>query len=350
MKHRKILTLTVAIVIAVSVPVSYAGQRSQQPKMQQTKETQPTLAAVSDPQGKITHLAIGTGGAGGAFYYVGGAMAQVINKYVKGVNAVAEASPTVAQNIKMVQAKEQSLALQQPEGVFHAFKGLKNPWNLPFCPDLRIVSAGHDQVLHVAALAKSGIKTMRDVNGKKVAVGSAASKPIAIELLKFHGVPESNIRVRFLPLAEQASELKDGTLDVGTFHSGLPVPAIIELTSTENVNFLPIEPNAMKELQKAHPYWWTSVTPAAAYKGQDKDIPTLGSGSCLFTHKDMPEELIYQITKAIIEHNSEMVEIHKACKYYTLEQTKKYVESGVFGGVPFHPGAARYYREKGILR
>ncbi len=347
MRSRWIMSLVSVIVLAGIVGCSSAPAEA--PKPAQPAEAPKAAQPAEAPKPQVVHLAIGTGGAGGTFYYVGGAMAQVINKYVKGVNAVAEASTTVAQNIKMVQAKEQSIALAQPEGVYVAYKGLPNDWGLPQCSDIRLVCAGHDQVLQVVALAKSGITKMSQVKGKRVAVGSAASKPIAMQLLKFHGVEEKDMQVRFLPLAEQTSALKDGTIDVGTYHSGLPIAAIIELAATEKVNYIPIEAQAMSELQKVHPYWWSSVLPAGTYKGQDKDVPTLGSGSCVIVHKDVPEDLVYEMVKSFMEHNDEMVAVHAACKYYTLEQTKKYVERGVFGDVPFHPGAVRYYREKGII-
>jgi len=247
--------------------------------------------------------------------------------------------------MRLVAGKRVLFGLSTPDVVYYAYKGgraFKEPLE-----NLRAVVAGHTNHQQIMVLEKSPSKSVPELKGRRVSIGQpgSASEVIATIILEGFGLKRGqDYKPEFLTFSEATTALKDGTVDAITLASGLPTPAIIDLTTTHSVRFLPLPEEVGRNIVKEHGYYHLGVIKAGTYRGQTQDVPALALGTVLVTHKETEEGLVYEVTKAILEHTAEIGEVHPAGKEWHLQNA--------VGGVaiPFHPGAARYLREKGALK
>ncbi len=210
--------------------------------------------APSAPKKEMQYLTIGTGNSGGTFYYVGAAIAQVVNKYESSwINAVAEASANMSANIPNTNKGDTDFAMAQMEAAVAAYTSNgDNLWGYEPCDNIRLVCGAYDQMIQVITRESSGIKTFADLKGKRLAYSSAAVVPHLTTVLKYHGVDFSKdfAETRQIPQSEEAAALKDGVVDAITYHSGIRWPALS--------NALPIW--TTRSLSKPRRMRWTPCT------------------------------------------------------------------------------------------
>jgi TRAP transporter TAXI family solute receptor len=292
-----------------------------------------------------TFVRIASSGTTTGFYFVATGLAKVVEKYVPNVRATPEVTGGSQENVRLVAGKRVLLGLTTPDVAFYAFKGgraFKEPLE-----GLRAVLAGHTNIQQIMVLEKSPIKSVAELRGRRVSIGQpgSASEVIATIILEAFGLRRGqDYKPEFLTFSEATSALKDGTVDAITLGSALPTPAIIDLTTTHNVRFLPLPAEVGEKIVREHPYYSFGVIKAGTYRGLSQDVPALALGTVLVTHKDADEALVYQMTKAILEHTAEIAEVHPVGKEWTPENAVKGI------AIPYHPGAARYLKEKGVLR
>ncbi|HEV8661871.1 MAG TPA: TAXI family TRAP transporter solute-binding subunit [Candidatus Methylomirabilis sp.] len=290
-------------------------------------------------------LSIATGGTGGVYYPLGGGMAALISKYLPGVEATAEVTTASVDNMKLLHAGKIALALTLPDTAWDAHEGkLKG---LADKVAVRSLAALYSNYMHIVTLEGSGIRSVADLKGKRVSTGAPGSgtEVKGLRVLEAYGLTPKDLGSQDrLGVTESAGALKDRKLDAFIWDGGLPTAAVLDVAATPGIKIalVPHGDAAPKMVAKYGPLYFTATIPKATYAGLSADVPVAGATNLLVAHERMEESLAYQITKVLLEHTPELVAVHKAAQEITLK-------SAVVGSpVPFHPGALRYYREKGI--
>ena len=291
-------------------------------------------------------LAIGTASTGGTWYPLGGGVGAMINKYVKGYQAAAHPSGASIENIR---ASHEEAGRTLPFHAGYRLPGLTRAW--------RHLRAKRPRIFGVSCpptpLTSSSlrwpvvpIKTIKDLKGKKVAVGAPGSgtEAMARYVLKVYGLTYDDIDEQFLSATESAEAIKDGNIDAVITTLGTPAPALMDLATQRNIRFLDIEPDVAEKINKEFPAYFPTTIPANTYKNQDKPHHTLAWMGLFVVHKDMSEQLAYDILKAVFEHKDELDKIHAQFKGITLENAVKGMP------IPWHSGSVKFFKEKGVLK
>lgn len=306
---------------------------------------------------------IGTGGAGGTYFPIGGIIANAIsnppgsracdkggNCGVPGLVAMAQSTNASAHNVNAIQAGQMEAGLSGAATLHFAYKGL-NKFKGNAKEDLRIVANLYPEDLHLVLPKGAKLKSLADLKGKRVGIAQAGSgTQIAVELiLADHGITRDNIDEAELNNSQSAERLADGQLDAYFYAAGTPVAAMIQLDNTKGMELYSFSAEELTQGNKSVPYYIASTIPAGTYPGVDYDVNTLAVSGIFVTNAKQDEELVYEVTKAMWSKTARKLldNGHAKGKVITLETAL----DGVAGiGVPLHPGAERFYKEAGMLK
>lgn len=305
---------------------------------------------------------IGTGSAGGTYFPIGGIIANAIsnppgsrpcdkggNCGVPGLVAIAQSTNASAHNVNAIQAGEMEAGLTGAATLHFAYHGVEK-FEGNAKPDLRVIANLYPEDLHLVLPKGKSLNGLADLKGKRVGIAQAGSgTQIAVELiLDDHGVNRGNIDEAELNNAQSAERLADGQLDAYFYAAGTPVAAMIQLDNTKGMDLYSFTDEEVVRANKRVPYYIPSVIPAGTYPGVQYDVDTVAVSGILATNANQPEELIYGITKALWSRTARKLldNGHAKGKVITLETALDGIE-GI--GVPLHPGAERFYREKGMM-
>jgi TRAP transporter TAXI family solute receptor len=296
------------------------------------------------------YLKVGGGTVGGSAYILASGIAKLIEKYIPDVSATAEPSSVVA-NVPYVNNKEMDIAFSQLQAIQWGYKGEKYMAKFGKCSNVRGLIPGPISPTYWIVLPNSPIKSLYDIKGKTISMGGVEASAEAIEeLLKLYGLQlGKDYQGKSMGHAAAVEALKDGNLDLAIPFGAIPSPAAMEAVVTKNAKILPIEMSKLQELASKYPFFAPIIIPGGTFPGHPNDIPTLTVSDGLIVHKDMDEGLAYNITKVLIEHVDELIEIHPGAAEYKWEVVSEAIKAKKFMDVPLHPGAERYYRERGIL-
>ena len=290
-------------------------------------------------------LSIATGGTGGVYYPLGGGLAAMISKHLPGVEATAEVTTASVDNMKLLHADKIALAFTLPDTAWDAYQGrLKG---LSEKIGVRALAALYSNYLHIVTLDGVGIKSINDLKGKRVSTGAPGSgtEIRGLRVLEAYGISPKDLKSQErLGVAESAGAMKDRRIDAFIWDGGLPTAAVLDLGATPGIkiHLIPHGDSVAKMAAKYGPLYFVATVPKGTYGGVDVDVPVAAATNLLAVHARMDEPLAYQITKLLLERTADLVAVHQAAKEITLK-------SAVVGSpVPFHPGALRYYKEKGI--
>lgn len=290
-------------------------------------------------------LSIVTGGTGGVYFPLGGGLAQLISKNIPGAQATAEVTSASVDNMRLIGAKRADIAFTLADTAYDSFKGLEAFRGNPV--PIRTLTPIYNNFNHLVALEASGINTMADLKGKRVSVGSPGSgtEVTALRLLEAAGLdPDRDIRKERLGVAESADALMDRKIDAFFWSGGLPTAAVLYLATTPGVKIklVPMDTTIPALQKKYGSLYFRSVILKEFYPGSAANAPTVGVANLIVVHQDFSTDLAYQITKLIYERRAELALSHKEASNITT--------TGVAGRspVPFHPGAIRYFKERGI--
>jgi TRAP transporter TAXI family solute receptor len=299
-------------------------------------------AAIAAP---VQFISIATGGTGGTYFILGSGMAKIIEKYVPNVKVSVESTAASTENIRLIAAKKVQFAIVMPDGAYFGYYGGREFKDTKY-PNLRSVMAGHTSPMHFMVRANSGIKSLADLRGKRVALSAPGSTAVfmAESALEAYGLPKKDYKPMLLSYTEQADALRDGTIDMACIFAGAPASAALDLCTTHDITFLSVGPEEMKKVLKVHPYCKPIVIKAGTYRGQNADVQTFATSSILITYAELEPELVYTVAKAILEHTPELKEVHPQGAEYDLADAAEGV------AIPLHPGAAKYLMEKGVLK
>lgn len=288
-------------------------------------------------------LSLGTAPPGGAFFVVGGALAEVLDAEHDAWRVTAEATKGSQENLRRLDAGELDLALANSAITYFAVRGAEG-WEKEY--PIRSVMTLAPNVALFLSKERSAIDSIADLRGHRVVVGPAGAgfefflKPI----LAAHGLTYDDFTA--LPAGTQAStvdNLADGSADAVFLGGAVPTASITQAAASMDVRFIPYDDPAVAELTAEYPFFQRATIPAGTYRGLAEDYEGLDVGSMhLVTAVDVPEELVYQVTRILYENRADVVEKHAAGKAIQPGNVVRDV------GTPFHPGAERYYREIGI--
>ncbi len=299
-------------------------------------------AAVAAP---AQFISIATGGTGGTYFIIGSGMAKVIEKYVPNVKVSVESTAASIENIRLIAGKKVQFAIVMPDGAYFGYYGGREFKDTKY-PNLRSVMAGHTSPMHFMVKSNSGIKSFADLKGKRVALSAPGSTAVFIaeSTLEAYGLTKQDYKPMLLSYAEQANALRDGAIDMACVFAGVPASAALELCTTQDITFLSVGPEEMKKVLKDHPYCKEFTIKAGTYRGLNADVKSPATSSILITYAELEPELVYAVSKAILEHTPELKEVHPQAAEYDLP------DAPVGVAIPLHPGAAKYLTEKGVLK
>ncbi len=288
-------------------------------------------------------ISIATGGMGGVYCVIGGGMASILTKYA-GLEAAAEVTAASVDNCKLIAAQESDLAFVIADTGYDAYKGVgmfKKP--LP----IRVLTLLYPQMNHIVTLEGKGIRKVADLKGKRVSTGAPGSgtEVIAFRILEAAGINhEKDVKKDRLGAAESGGALKDGKIDAYFWSGGVPTASVMDVAASPGVKMALVAHADLVDKMNAKygPIYYKGVIPKKTYAGMDTDTPVSAVVNLLMCHRDMDERLGYNVTKTIFEHLPDLTGIHKEAGNINL----KVGGSGKF--VPYHKGAARYFKEKGI--
>lgn len=296
---------------------------------------------------RSTFISIGTGSQTGVYYPVGGAIKKLVEDVPDNtLNVSAKASLGSVQNIQDVMNGSITFGIAQSDRQFQAYKGLDN-WEGEPQTELRFVFSLHPEVITLIAADDSGIRTLDDLKGKRVNLGSPGSghRGNAEAILATVGIdPQRDMHAESLTVGECASRIQDNQLDAYFYTVGHPNGSITEAsTGRRKVRFIPV--TGMDQLIADAPYYAETRVPVELYPQavQESEVASIGMLTTLVTRSDTPDEIVYAVVKAVFENLDQLKLQHPALQGLTPEGMLK------GGNAPLHPGAEKYYRERGLL-
>ncbi len=289
-----------------------------------------------------TNMTMGTGGTAGTYYAYGGILGSQI-KAETGINVKVVSTDGSKANILGVEEGDYQLATVQSDVMAYAWEGTRSFEKEGKLESFRVIGGLYGEAVQLLTMDKN-IKTVADLKGKKVSIGAAGSGVYfnAIDVLGAAGLKESDIDPQYQSFADSADALKDGKIDAAFIVAGAPTPAIQELCATADAYLIPIDGDVAEKLMDASPYYTTYDIPAGTYDGQSEDVKTVTVKATLIVTADASEDSVYNVTKAIFDNIETVTKAHAKGAELSLENATEGMT------VPFHAGAAKYFKEKGI--
>ncbi|TWO67725.1 TAXI family TRAP transporter solute-binding subunit [Caenimonas sedimenti] len=292
------------------------------------------------------NLSIATGGTGGVYYPMGGGLAAVLSKHVPGMQATAEVTGGSVDNLKLIGSEKPYVGFTMADAGLDAlkgedkFKGNKVP--------VRTLMVLYPNRMHVVTVEGKGITKMSDLKGKNVSTGSpgSATEVMAFRIIEAAGLDkDKDMKRERLGVAESVNALKDNKIDAFFWVGGLPTAAVTDLANTPGTKIKMIDHAEVvaKMNQKYGQLYVEDTIPKAVYKGMDTDNKQATVMNLLVVHEKMDEKTAYNIVKTIFDKKADLVAVHKEAENFKLENQKASASP-----MPWHPGAVKYFAEKGI--
>ena len=292
------------------------------------------------------NLSIATGGTGGVYYPLGGGMANVLSKYVPGITATAEVTGGSVDNLKLINTGKPYIAFAMADASQDAyrgedkFKGTKVP--------LRTLMVLYPNRMHVVSVEGTGVNTMADLKGKRVSTGSpgSATEVMAFRIIEAAGLDKDrDMKRERLGVAESVNALKDKKIDAFFWVGGLPTAGVTDLAASPGVKIKMIDhANLVPAMNKKYGNLYVQDTiPRSTYHGMAADNHNATVWNILVSNEKMTDQTAYNIVKAVFDHKSDLVAVHKEAENFKLELQKQAATP-----IPFHPGAVKYFTEKGV--
>jgi hypothetical protein len=294
-------------------------------------------------------ITIGTGGQTGVYFVVGQSICRLVNRGSSdhGLKCTAPSTGGSIANINAIKAGDMDMGVAQSDWQFHAFNGSSQFEGDKF-DKLRAVFSVHGEPFTVVARADSGVANFDDLFGKRVNVGNPGSGQRATMdvVLSAMGKSADDFALASeLKPAEQSAALGDNKVDAIVYTVGHPNGSIQEATSTVDARLVNVTGEAIDKLVSENPYYAAATIPGGLYKGNDADVQTFGVKATFVTSADVDEDVVYTVVKAVFDNFDRFKGLHPA--FATLEE-EEMISAGL--SAPLHPGAEKYYRERGWIQ
>jgi uncharacterized protein len=293
------------------------------------------------------NISIATGGTGGVYYPMGGGMAAVLSKYIPGMSATAEVTGGSVANLQLIGTGKPYVAMTMVDAGLDAYKGQDKFTGKPV--PVRTLMVMYPNRMHVVTIEGTGITKISDLKGKRVSTGSggSATEVMGFRVIEAAGLDkDKDMKRERLGVAESVNALKDRKIDAFFWVGGLPTAAVTDLANSPGVKIKMIDhANLVAAMNKKYGNLYVQDTIGKdVYKGMEADNKQATVMNLLVAHENMDEKTAYNIVKAVFEHRDELIRVHKEAENIKLEIQK----TAAAGGIPWHPGALRYFKEKGV--
>ncbi len=295
-------------------------------------------------------ITIGTGGVTGVYYPTGGAICRLVNKGRKehGIRCSVESTGGSVYNINTVREGELEFGVAQSDWQYHAYNGTSKFEDKGKFEDLRAVFSVHPEPFTVVARADSGIKTFADLKGKRVNIGNPGSgqRGTMEVLMGAMGWTADDFELATeLKAAEQSAALCDNQIDAMVYTVGHPSGSIQEATTACDSVLVTVDGDVVSKLVDDNSYYRTATIPGGMYRGNDEDTKTFGVGATFISSANVADDTVYVLVKSVFENFDAFKKLHPA---FANLKPEEMVSDGL--SAPLHPGAAKYYKEKGWIK
>lgn len=290
-----------------------------------------------------TTMTMGTGSPTGTYYAYGGIIGQYITNNA-GINVNAVSTGGSKDNIQGIDSGDYQLGTVQSDVMDYAWNGSRSFETDGKVETFRTVAGLYAEAVQLVT-ANSEIKSVADLKGKKVSIGAPGSGVYfnAIDILSAAGLTEEDIKPQYQNFDESADALKNGQIDAAFIVAGAPTPAITELSMTNSkVRIVPIDGDIAEKLMKENTFYSVYKIPAGTYSNQEEEVSTVTVKATLIVSADASEDDVYALTAAIFDNTDAIAKEHAKGAELSLENATEGLT------VPFHAGAAKYFKEKGI--
>ena len=292
------------------------------------------------------NISIATGGTGGVYYPLGGGVAAVLSKYVPGMQATAEVTGGSVDNLKLVGSGKPYIAFAMTDASQDAFRG-EDKFKGAKVP-LKTLMVLYPNRMHVVSIEGRGVAKMADLKGKRVSTGSpgSATEVMAFRVIEAAGLDKDHdMKRERLGVAESVNAIKDGKIDAFFWVGGLPTASVTDLANTPGTKLKMIDhAEVVPAMNKKYGNLYVQDTiPKDTYKGMEADNKQATVMNILVAHENMDEKTAYNIVKTIFDRRDDVIAVHKEAVNFKLENQKASATP-----IPFHPGALKYFAEKGV--
>jgi TRAP transporter TAXI family solute receptor len=294
-----------------------------------------------------TRLSLATSPPGGSWYPMAAALAELFNKEIKGLTVTVDGTGGGSTNPKLLAAKKVEIALSTLDMVFASRKGTK-PYKKKY--DLSGVGSiilQHSSPGHIVVREDSDIKNISDLKGKTMAIGErgAAGNTRAMWYLEVAGLSPEDVKLEYIGDDQASGALADRRIDAMIEFVGVPAPAVLNLATTTDIRLINLTAEQQVKLKEKWPFMVPTKIPAGTYKSQSNDYVGFGVTGCLMVLNSVPEDVVYQMCNAIDRNWEHLYRVHKGFKLWKFAPDIAQVS-----GQPLHPGAEKFYKEKGLLK
>ena len=323
---KKVLAAGLAVVVSAALLAGCGGDQASQKKF----------------------LNIGTGGTAGTYYPIGGAIAEILNNNIEGMNASAQSTGATVANINMLKDGSVDMAIVQNDLTYYAVNGTEM-FQDKKVTNLKGIATLYPETCQFVTLDSSGIKAIADLKGKRVAVGAAGSgaEANARQILAAYGITYDDINVQYLSFGEAANALKDGNVDAAFdgnvdaafLTAGYPTASVQDISSQNKIRLLPIDSDKADALIAKYPFYTKTKIPAGTYAGFDEEVPTISVMSMLVVNDKVDDKLGYEIAKAIFSNLDRLQAAHSVGKLISKENAEKGMS------LDMNAGAKKFFEE-----
>ncbi|WP_031547634.1 TAXI family TRAP transporter solute-binding subunit [Salinicoccus luteus] len=334
-----VLMLTLSFVLAACGGDS-GGDGGEETTEDETTEEGESTGDGASGEDWVENITLLTGGEAGVYFPLGVAMADIIDSELEDVSATGVSSGASVSNAEQLNNGEAQLALVQNDIAYYGAEGT-NMFEEPL-ENYSGVFTIYPETIQLVTLADSGIESVSDLEGRRVAIGDVGSgtEANATQILEAHGLSEGDIDAQYLDFADASTNLQDGNVDAAFVTAGTPTGAIQELSASADVQIVSFDQEAIDALMDEYNYYTQEEIPADAYENFDSTATTVAVQAMLIASNDIPEDQMYEMTKAIFENLDDMANAHVRGEELTLDTA----EDGM--SIDLHPGVQRYYDEQ----
>jgi TRAP transporter TAXI family solute receptor len=291
-------------------------------------------------------VSIASGWVVGVYYPLAGAISNIAHKNLPDIKITVESSGASVANAKLIASGDADMAILQNDIAFYALQGVKPMFDKTVA-NIRGITSLYQEHCQIQARKDAKIASVKDLKGKRVCVGPLGSgtEQNAMQILEAYGMKFDDFaKVERLTATESSDYLKDGRIDAAFYSVGVGAAGLVDTANTVDCVIVPIDAQAADEMIKKYPFFTKAVVPKTAYKGMDQDVSTVAVMAILVARAEMEEAMAYQITKAIFDNIADIERAHSKGKELKLETALNGMS------IPLHPGAEKFFKEKGIKK
>jgi len=330
---KKLMALCLSMLLVIVLLAGCGGGGSQSSGQSSEQSNQSS--------GGQNFINLATGGTAGTYYPLGGALIEIWNKNIEGMNASAQSTGASVANVNLLKDDKADVIFVQNDIAYYAANGTEMFKDQKY-EDIRGLATLYPETIQIVTLENKGINTIEDLKGKKVAVGAAGSgaEANARQILEASGITYNDIKAQYLSFAEAANNLKDGNVDAAFVTAGFPTAAVTDIAAQHKVKLIPVEDTFAEKLIEQYPFYTKITIPADTYNGQTEEVKTVSVMSMLAVSSKMDENTAYNLVKTMYDNLDRIKAAHSIG-----ENVKP--ETGQEGmSITLHPGAEKYFNEK----